>query len=204
MDCKEACQIILSQSGFKYQLGTSVTDSGIASSVYDYGRFYGVAEGQKLGAGQIYSGLRYPVFDEADYLFNTIEGVAIVLSHECDISQDNHRPFNDTALICPIIPLDVFFDFFSGELDQDRLKGLFSDLGKDRIYRLMYLPPINGFLESGGVIYLNQVSHTHVKSFVLEGVNLITSVSDYGLRALDHKLINHLFRPKSTPMSRFC
>jgi hypothetical protein len=201
MDFKEACDIILGRSGFEYSLGTSITPGNISSSTYDYGKFYGTGSGA-LGAGQIYDGIRYPLFSPSECLFDTVEGKGIVLSHECDISQENNRPFNDFALICPVIPLEEFVPKISDVMlgDEGRLTSLFTDLGRDSIYRVMFFPPISGKLPYGGVIYLNQITHAHINLFSLPSVKLITSVSEYGLRLIDYKITNHLLRPKASTL----
>ena len=200
MDFEEACRIIMNQSGFGCQLGTSVTGCGTTSSTYDYGRFYG-NDLKEIGAGQIYNNIRYPVFDKEDLLFNTAAGQALILSHECDIAQDNQRPFNEMALLCPIMRLESFTDTFNGYMTQEKIRSFFCALGKDTIYRLLFLPPIPDSMPYGGVIYLNQITHTHIDAFHQKEVHLAGTVSSYGLNIIDYKVTNHLLRPKSSHLS---
>ena len=52
-----------------------------------------------------YDPVLYPIFDEERRVFVTAEGIAYILTHECDIANENDRLFNTDVLICPIIPL---------------------------------------------------------------------------------------------------
>ncbi|MBT3054928.1 MAG: hypothetical protein KME69_08665 [Candidatus Thiodiazotropha sp. (ex Codakia orbicularis)] len=203
MDYREACKIILEQSGFEYQLGTSVlSEEKIRSSVYDYGKFYGTSI-DDIGAGQIYTGIRFPIFNDDELIFDTVEGIALILSHECDISLENKRPFNNSALLCPVIPIQIFLHVVTDSMDEDRVRTLFADIGRDRIYRLIFIPPIEDSLPFGGVIYLNQITNTDVKAITMETVGLAGTLSSYGLRIIDNKITNHLLRPKASQLSNF-
>ena len=70
--------------------------------------FYGRADNLSLGVGLIYDGLHFPLFDETDRVFDTVEGPVYVLTHECDVDQTNERHFNEYVLICPINRFEIF------------------------------------------------------------------------------------------------
>lgn len=71
-------------------------------------RFYGDAEHLSLGRGLIFGGISYPVLEPDGDRFLTAEGIVYVLSHECDVSLDNVRPYNDDILVCPLFPFESF------------------------------------------------------------------------------------------------
>lgn len=184
MDVTEASQIIGSATG------------------HDYGNFYGGVLGeQTLGVGQIFNNIRYPIFNSEDQVFDTVEGLVYILSHECDISADNVRPYNDYALVCPIINLEACIEHLRESLSYEELSSFLARLGRDEISRVSYFPPIAGSFINGGIIYLNQVTHTHISTFEIEGVEGVTSLTANGLRIIDYKIANHLLRPKATNLS---
>lgn len=204
MDVIEASKIIIDASSNKHSSGTTITglEAGSAhSSIHNYGKYYGKEIATfPLGVGQIYTGIRYPIINAEELVYDTVEGMVYVLTHECDVDQDNNRPFNDVALICPIIPLDVYLTHLQEQVTDDLLiNDSLCQLGKDNIHRLLYFPPIYPELEYGGVINLNQITHTHISSFESANCKYITSLSADGLRVTDYKIKNHLLRPKDAP-----
>jgi len=172
----------------------------LGASSYDYGNFYGAGiEGQPLGVGQIFQNIRYPLIDQAEMVYDTVEGHVYVLTHECDISAENQRAFNEFVLICPILSLEACADRLSKELTIEQLKGLFNDIGRDRVNRITFFPALNS-LPYGGILYLNHIAYTHISAFELENAEAATSVTAYGLRIIDYKITNHLLRPKSASL----
>jgi len=187
MDVNEASRIILS------------------ASTRDYGNFYGgILKDQALGVGQIYNNIRFPVFNQDDSIYDTVEGLVYVLTHECDIDQKNIRPFNEYAMICPIIDLEICVKNLD-TLGEDKLKNFLTELGKDNISRVTYFPAIADCLPNGGIIDLNQLSHTHISAFQLGDAEKVDTLTANGLRILDFKITNHLLRPKAErlALSRF-
>jgi hypothetical protein len=171
--------------------------------VYQAGRFYGATEGLGLGVGLIYDGVSYASFDEDERLFDTLAGLVYVLSHECDIDQDNLRFFNDYVLICPIIDFGEFVEEFGIEHPQEKVVSIVTDLASDKIFRAIYIPPIStSILPNGGVIYLNQLTNTHVSSFAEAKAKPVCALSTYAQRIFDYKLQNHLLRPKADGLPR--
>lgn len=149
-----------------------------------------------LGVGKILSNVKYASYKEDQGAFVTKKGTVIILTHECDL--ENNRPFNYLSLICPIIPLDAFLPILKGNLTDDDLKTFFIQVAKNKVSRLVYLPPINeNSLSHGGFIYLNQFSHAHINDLKLEDVFEVSHLTDYSLRTLDYRLTNHLLRPKA-------
>lgn len=67
-------------------------------------------------------------------------------------------------------------------------------LGRDEIYRLVFFPPLSGVLPLGGAMYLNQLAHTCV-SCVTDYGTAVGRLTANGLRIVDYRLTNHLFRP---------
>lgn len=187
MDVEEASRIILTATS------------------HDYGNFYGGAQGElSLGVGQIYSNTRFSAYNSDDHLYDTREGLVYVLTHECDIDQDNSRPFNEHAIVCPIIPLENCVSMLE-PIGDAKLRGFLGELGKDNISRVTYFPSTDDHLPHGGVIDLNQLSHVHISAFELEEAARVTALTASGLRILDYKITNHLLRPKAEKLalSRF-
>ena len=168
---------------------------------YQIGAFYGTADALALGVGLVVDGVKFPLFDEEEALFDTAEGLVYVLTHECDL--DNDRAFNDYVLVCPIVGFDVFAKGYAERVSEGALAGLIPDLAGDRIYRALYIPRISSeVLPFGGIIYLNHICSTPISSFKAEGAKSICAMSDYAQRIIDMKLTNHLLRPKADLLPR--
>jgi hypothetical protein len=163
----------------------------------DVGRFYSQGHHLSLGVGKFYSGVRFPVYDIADCVFQTAEGMVLVLTHECDIDSGNQRPFNDFLLVCPVIRFEVFVDEYSCKLGDERLRNFLVDLGRRTVSRVAFIPWGLDALPYGGLLYLNQISSTHLSAFRLSGVELCGAATAYALIQIDHALTNHLLRPKA-------
>ncbi len=115
------------------------------------------------------------------------------MTHECDISQENNRPFNDLAVVFPITPLEDIVKAMAEIMDESRLVNFVKGLGRDSISRLTYLPPIDHEkLPYGGVMYLNQLSHAHISSFDMRSAEFLVSLAAYFLNVVDLKITNHL------------
>jgi hypothetical protein len=166
------------------------------------GAFYGSASGRAPGAGLIYRDVVYPQFDPGTQGYDTLQGPAYVLTHECDIDQSNARHFNDLVLVCPLILFNDFVREYQEVMGAVELEGFVAALGKNDVSRVFFLPPtpqVFGDMEltHGALLYLNQLCHTPVSLF---SGSAICALSTYGLERLDAKLQNHLFRPKAEPL----
>lgn len=175
----------------------SIANDALSQFSFAYpGAFYGDVGARPVGAGIILDNVAYPTFDEIKGRFSVVSGLVYILTHECDISQDNDRSFNEHAVICPVIPLEHFFDAYNESLGYDRLYAAVMSAARNEIFRLFYLPPTDRFLEikNGAIIYFNYISHTHVSE--LKKGRAVCSLSEYGLQFLDGKFTNHFLRPK--------
>ena len=168
-----------------------------SNSSVDVGKFYAPGTSLTLGKGTIYDPVLYPIFDEERRVFVTAEGIAYILTHECDIANENDRLFNTDVLICPIIPLEDLLDTLQTELSGPQVAALLGNLGARNIFRLVYLPPIPPELKYGGVMYLNHIANTSVSHLRRENARLIAAVTGYGLEVIEYILENHLLRPKA-------
>lgn len=164
---------------------------------YDPGKFYSGAEDLPVGVGSIYSAVRMPFFDKETALYYTSAEAGYVLSHECDVDPANDRPFSDLVLICPIIPLEEWLPAYLEDHTEADLTSFLAHLGKRNVSRVFYLPPLPPTLQYGGLMYLNQITHTHISALSFENAKRIASVTEYGLQKLDHMIENHLLRPKA-------
>jgi hypothetical protein len=169
-----------------------------AQSPPDFGKFYGQAENIDIGAGIILDNVSYPAYHEHDKRYKLVRGFACVLSHECDIDQSNIRFFNNLLLIAPIIKFDQFSEEFSERSGPEQLRSFLDSLSKRNISRIVYVPTIANKLPWGGIIYLNQITHTHIDSIGSKSAaERICSLSAFGLQHLDQMLQRHLFREKA-------
>ena len=159
--------------------------------------FYGDATALAIGAGVIAGPLRYPLYNLETGVFNTVEGDAIVFTHECDIDPGNNRYFNDYFVICPVTPLAAWLEECVSSESEGYARALVDAIAADEVNRVFYLPPHNvPSLRHGALLYLNQMTSTHVGSFELSSPRNLCALSTYGQRALDWKLENHFKRPK--------
>jgi hypothetical protein len=161
------------------------------------GAFYGSANGLSLGVGLIYDCIRYPLLDEESQLFDAVEGLVYVLTHECDVDPANDRHFNEYVLICPIIKFEEWSTELASTKSEDELFGFIPDLVSGKIFRACYLPPVNDkTLPFGGILYFNNICSTHRKFFLNTNANAICALSGYAQQIIDYRLQNHLLRPK--------
>jgi hypothetical protein len=167
----------------------------------DFPRFYGPAAGLDWGVGLIARGLAYPFYDREISEFVVGVGRAYIVSHECDIDPANSRPFNDTLLVCPIIPLEVVLDNYLAGRSAGQTKSFVRALGNGTVDRAAYIPTIADELPYGGVLYLNAMTHTNVAELGRNGVVCCCAVSAFGLRYIDRALSNAILkRPKAQPL----
>lgn len=167
----------------------------------DVGRFYGAYDHLSLGAGLIYDGIRFPVYSAEDDAFVTLQGVVHVISHECDTADENQRAFNDDVLITPIITFEEFYSHLVRSYEAGYQVSFLNNLASRNVSRLMYFPPLPTALPYGGVIFLNQITHTKISQFERESAKRIGALSQFGLREFDFFLTRHLLRPKDELLS---
>ena len=164
---------------------------------YKTGAFYGSYARLDLGVGLIYDEIPYAIFDKTEKLFDTVSGLVYVLSHECDVDQNNPRFLNDYVLICPIIDYLEFVQEVASVYSDQKANELATDLVSDRIFRAIYIPPISQtVLSHGGILYFNQIGNTAVSSFGEPEARPVCALSSYAQTIIDMKLQNHLLRPK--------
>jgi hypothetical protein len=164
------------------------------------GAFYGAARERSLGAGLVYAGVVFPLFNEERGDFDTVRGLAYVVTHECDVDQSNNRHFSDLVVICPLIPLHVIVRDYEAVLGEEQLKSLLVSVAKNEVFRVFFLPPTPDLLgvpalRGGALLYLNQLCSTHVSVFAR--AIPVCALSRRGIERLDWKLQNSLFRPKT-------
>lgn len=179
-----------------------------AKSKFDTGRFYGPAAGLPLGTGLLLSECVLAFADEGARRYQTGVGPALVLTHECDVDPANVRYFNDLFLAFPIMALDDFCEEYEAERGPGSWAEFLPALARDEVVRAMWLPPIpNGAdhpkLESGGVIYLNQLSHSCTAWVEDIETKAICTLSSFGLRYLDTKIANLWNREKAVTLPFF-
>lgn len=164
----------------------------------DPGIFYGNAADLALGAGLILAPVDFPSYSPVEDRFVVWGGPVLVLSHECDLDQDNKHLLNDLALVCPIRRLDTVVEMAAEQGYSDNaLTTFLGNLGRRRVSRAIYLPPLPDLLPFGGFLYLNQLSHTSVKRLAHDDVTPVAALTAYAMQSVDYALASHLFRDKS-------
>ena len=161
------------------------------------GRFYSPGTNVGLGKGTIFNSVLCPIFDPQHGKFLTVESLAYVLTHECDIEAENERSFNEELLICPILRLEDLVGIYESENAGDLLPSFLGNLGARNVSRLLFLPPIVDVINFGGVLYLNQITHTHASTFARAETTKICAVTANGLHHIETGIENHLLRPKA-------
>jgi hypothetical protein len=167
------------------------------SLTVNVGKFYAPGTSLALGKGAMYRPVLYPVYDEEQAIFLSVAGLVYVLTHECDVEQENVRLFNRDLLICPIIPLEHLVEEYLSILNEDHAVSFLTNLGARNIPRLLYVPAWPPVLRYGGVMYLNHIANTSVAVFHAGEAQLIAAVTGYGLEIVERMLENHLLRPKA-------
>jgi hypothetical protein len=134
------------------------------------GAFYGSVGDRSLGAGLVYADVVFALFNEERSDFDTVRGLAYVVTHECDVDRNNVRHFNDLVLICPLIPLHALVQEYEPVFGEEQLKSLLVSAAKNDVFRVFFLPPVSHLLDvptlcGGALLYLNQLCSTHVSVF---------------------------------------
>ncbi len=169
-----------------------------------HNRFLGVVPKDfAIGAGLIASKVRFPVWRKANRDYLTVSGTVLVLTHECDIDAENERPFNDMALLCPLIPFDkaVLAIARSPEFNKkntERLIGYFANVAAAKVNQLIYFPAIDGAdFSRGALMYLNQISHTSRDQLTKDVAAWQGVLTSEAFIVLDEILRRHFLRPKA-------
>lgn len=158
-------------------------------------RFYGGIGDAALGAGVILRNVEYPLYVIEEGTFGRFSSIAMVLTHECDLDQENERVLNDIALVCPIIDLESFTARLNAVLDCANASRFIANVSARYINRLLYLPIIPDHLPLGGYLYLNLLTNTHLSK--LATAEPVCMLSGDGFRELDFALERHFLRPKA-------
>jgi hypothetical protein len=182
----------------------------LASDHFDFanpGAFYGPVGQLSLGAGLIYQDVIFPLFDSERGRFDTVQGLAYVVTHECDVDQTNVRHFNDLIVTCPLIPLAAFIEEYETTIGAEQLKNLIVSAAKNEVFRVFFLPPAPELLgvaalAHGALMYLNHLCSTHVSVFNGGIAKPLCSLSSHGIERLDWKFQHLLFRPKAETLPR--
>jgi hypothetical protein len=161
-------------------------------------QFYGSAEGLSLGAGLIVSEVPIPVFLANEVAYGTAKGTVVVLTHECDIDPANIRPFNDYAVVLPIIPLRSMITLLQEQLSDLEIRSFVMSAAGGQMSRLGYLPRFGSLgdpLYAGGIVNYNYMTSCGVAALATGRV--VCSLTQYAMGTLDIALQEHLRRPKA-------
>jgi hypothetical protein len=171
------------------------------------GAWYGHAGTLAPGVGVIFDGIAYPLFNPSTQRYQVQSGLVLILTHECDIDQNNSRAMNRGFLLVPLIPLAMFAAHFSNEGLEDDARALARDIAANKVHRLMFLLPPNELLRVanfplGAFLYFNAITNADISHLSADGARPVCALSEVGLQALDARLKNHLFRPKAEQLPR--
>lgn len=189
---------------FAEELAALATDNNASRNS---GAWYGAAGGLAPGVGVIFAGIPHPLFNPEINRYQVVSGLVLILTHECDIDQNNARAMNTSFLVAPLIQMTAFAQIFASEAQQLAARNLARDVAANRVNRLMYLPPPNELLRVpeiplGAFIYFNAITHADVRHLTADGARPVCALSEIGLEVLDNRLKEHLFRPKAEQLAR--
>lgn len=160
-------------------------------------KFFGAAGELDVGVGLILNNVAYPMYNDEARDWDVAEGLVYVVSHECDIAQENDRPFNDAALICPIIPLEDVVAEYLSDLSIEQIRSFIYQLAGSRVDRAIFIPAIPERLPRGGVIYFSIMTSTSVRELLRPAVVTECAVTVPGLKYIDDRMNQALLkRPK--------
>lgn len=168
-----------------------------ANSPPSHARFYGDVGDAGVGAGMLLANVEYPTYLADNDTFAVVRGLVVVLTHECDLDQDNERLLNDSALICPVIPLEQFVEGVSEAVGDELAAQFIGNITARYVNRVMYIPMIPNVLPLGGYLYFNLLTNTSFSRVTENGAESVAMLSVDGLLELDLSLEQHLRRPKS-------
>jgi hypothetical protein len=168
----------------------------------DPSKFYGPSSTLPIGAGVLLRDCPFPVPSAESRKFLTCSGLALVLTHECDIAPDNDRSFNEHAIVIPVVPLSIWVDDMIEQHGVGSWGGILAKIASNEVFRIMYLPPTPAAaqvpeLAFGGIVNLNTMTSTPLEWHEHYKTISVCSLTAIGLRNLDYKITNHLLREKS-------
>lgn len=165
-------------------------------SVDDEGSFYGSPKGLSLGAGLLYDGVTFPLFDQKTGRFKAQSGLICVLSHECDVDPANDRFLNGMVLISMVLPLAaVVEEATDSEFPDDAFGAFLGHVARRRTPRCVYFPLHPEFLPDGGILNLNLLASTNRTEFA--HARCVAALSAQAYRSVTMALEQHLTRPKA-------
>lgn len=167
------------------------------SPLYKRDQFYGAAHGMALGTGIIVTNVAIPVFLPDVDAYGTGRGAALILTHECDIDPENIRPFNDKALIAPIIRFDKYLETAAHDYSSQEINAFATNVARGNTTRLCFIPRFGDDkspLHFGAFIDFNYVTSSGLQSLVKSPI--LCSLTGYAIGVIDRALQNHLFRAK--------
>lgn len=160
-------------------------------------KFFGDVGQLDVGVGLILNNVAYPVYNDDDSDWDIAEGLVYVVSHECDIAQENERPFNDAALVCPIIPLANVIEQYLADLTPEKTKSFIYQLADSKVDRAIFVPAIPEHLPQGGVLYFSAMASTSVRELLKPEVVAQCAVTVPALKYIDDRMHQALLkRPK--------
>ncbi len=170
------------------------------------GKIYGQSADLSIGAGVLYKDTSYASYDSETERFKALQGMFLVLTHECDVA--NERDFNEFVVGVPLIFIEDFAHKYQAASRMDEARSLIVNVCKGNVNQLYYLPPPSPLvanvqaLRLGALVYLNAMCSNHLKQFGDLEQNRVCALSEQGLEYADNMLRRHLFRPKADQLSK--
>ncbi len=119
----------------------------------------------------------------------------LILSNTCDLEISNQRVFPSHIVYAPILNLKNYEDQLTKILNKEKLINHISDIRKQKITQILYLPKFEDILEES-IVYLDKIYN--IPNEFVERQNLnklrIFSLSDYGNYMILFKLSMHFTR----------
>lgn len=116
----------------------------------------------------------------------------VILSNSCDIDVANSTARRKKVVYCPLIRLSSYRQLLSNAKSEEAVESTLSDIRKQRVTYLFYLPECGDMEES--VIVLDDVHSMLVDHIDREGNDKIFTLSQYGFYMFLVKLSIHFTR----------
>lgn len=156
-------------------------------------RMYSHIDSENIFQGDGLIGFQFIAFPKTEI---KEEVNVIVLSNTCDIDPVNKRFFPSQICYAPIIELEKYQNILiSGGVSEQRCEGHITDIKKQRITQILFLPA-GANLSKDSIVFLDRINHCSNKSVEPKEVSgkRIFTLSDYGLYLFLTKLSLHFNR----------
>ena len=136
-----------------------------------------------------------PVVDLAHMERGSKYKPALIISNTCDMDLSNKRFYPSSIMYAPLISIDKYkMTLLSSEISETKIETHLSDIRKQRVSSILYLPADSKIQES--IVFLDRVYNIDNRFIDRKTLSLhrLFSLSDYGFYLLMFKMSVHFCR----------